>query len=318
MKQPFIPFGVIPACLMPIDDNGTPDHACYRRHLGDLAAITDLGGIVVNGHAAEVHGLSEAQQIWGIETACAEVAGKIPVIAGIYSESTNFACHMARQASQIGVDALLIFPPNSLMFGGNARPELGVDFVKAIAGTTSLPLIVFQYPLTTHLSYDLDILVTLCDEVNTIVAIKDLGSDPRLHERTITALHGLSRPVHVLSSHSQWLGASLTMGAKGIISGAGSVIADRQRALFEAFTTQTANLTQQRHLMAEMSLLVEAFYAPPYVNWQARMKRLLHHFGRFSTPNVLPPLQKISSDDWHRMVKILEQTTLSPQTIYQK
>jgi len=308
--------GVIPACLLPLHADGRIDEAGYRRHLRDLAGIQGLGGIVVNGHAAEAHALSFDEQVRTITWACEEVGGRIAVIAGVCAEGTRQACALARAATAAGADALLIFPPNSLMFGGNARPELGARFVHEVAAASTLPIVLFQYPLSTALSYAFDTLVSLCESIGHIVAIKDLGSDPRVHETTIAALHGLARPVNVLTSHSQWLGASLSMGARGIISGAGSVIGDRQRALFDAFTSPAPNPELQRQCLAEMSLLVEAFYAAPYVNWQARMKQTLHHFGRFVSAHVFAPLQPPDEADWNRTRALLERAGLSSDTLY--
>jgi len=308
--------GVIPACLMPATTSREIDRDSYRRHLGDLADVVGLSGVVVNGHAAEAHALATGEQIWGIETAAETVGDRLPVIAGIYCEGTRLASQMARSAEKAGAQALLIFPPNSLMFGGNERPSLGAQYVKDIAAVTSLPLVVFQYPRTTALSYALDTLVSLCEAVETIVAIKDLCADPRLHERTITALHGLSRPVHVLTSQSQWLGASLSMGARGIISGAGSVIADRQRALFDTFAREDSTLEERRALMQTISLFVDALYRPPYVNWQARMKRILYEFGRLESPNVFAPLQEIDTVEWMETARLISQAGLSRDSLY--
>lgn len=316
MKPAFDPVGVIPAALMPLDASGAIDTPAYRSHLRDLAAVRGVKGIVVNGHAAEAHALTLEEQIEGIAIACEEVGDAVPVIAGVYAEGTRIACDMAKAASRQGAQALLVFPPNSLMFGGNGRPDLGAQFFRDVAAATDLPIVLFQYPLTTALAYSLDMMVALCEEVPNVVAIKDLGSDPRIHEKTITALHGLSRPVNVLTSQSQWLAASITMGARGIISGAGSVIADRQQALFEAYTTDTPDAAAQRALRDEMSIYVEAFYGAPYVNWQARMKQTLHHFGRFATGKVLPPLQDVTDADWQRILPLLAKAGLTAETLY--
>lgn len=318
MTVQFNPVGVMPAALMPLKPDGSIDEVAYRSHLRDLAKVKGLTGIIVNGHAAEAHALTVEEQIWGIEAACDEIGDRIPVIAGVYAEGTRIACKVAKQAAAKGAAALLVFPPNSLMFGGNGRPELGVQFVKDVAAATSLPIVLFQYPLTTALSYHIDTIVQLCEQVDNIVAIKDLGSEPRIHERTIAALHGLSRPVNVLTSQSQWLGASLSMGARGIISGAGSVIADRQRALFDAFTSETPSLTQQRVLLGEMSVFVDLFYGHPYVNWQARMKKVLHHFGRINSAEVFAPLQTVTDEDWTRIQRLLAKAGLTAENLYSK
>ena len=66
-----------------------------------------------------------------------------------------------------------------------------------IAEATDLPLIVFQY--ANDYAYPLDALIRLCEEIPAIRAVKD-KSPPPLHERTIHELHGLARPVNVLTT----------------------------------------------------------------------------------------------------------------------
>src|SRR3546814_16947451 len=65
----------------------------------------------------------------------------------------------------------------------------------------------------------LDTVVEVCERVPNIVAIKDLCSDPALHETQIRTLHALPRPVRVMTTHSSWLLGSVPMGVDGIISG---------------------------------------------------------------------------------------------------
>ena len=70
---------------------------------------------------------------------------------------------MAKAAARQGVQALLVFPPNSLLFGCNGRPDLGAQFFRDVAAATDLPIVLFQYPLTTALAYSLDMMVALCE-----------------------------------------------------------------------------------------------------------------------------------------------------------
>lgn len=315
-KNHFQANGVIPACLLPFDKNEEIDESSLRRHLRDLAAITGVTGIAVNGHASEVHACDYGEQQRLTNIALEEVGDNTPIICGIYAERTTEARKLARSAAQAGAHALLVFPPNPLMFGGNARPELAADFIKAIADETPLPIIVFQFQAWTNFQFHIDVLVNLCETVNTIVGIKDLCTNPRLHEQHIQALHSLSRPVNVMTTHSMWLAGSLAMGAKGVISGAGSVIADRQVALFNAVqNTSQLSLTS---LTTEMHHLIEALYGDPYVNWQARMKELLYRFGRISAPVTRRPLQQIPKQDWNRMQPHLLAANLTSETIYSK
>src|SRR5258708_2826984 len=99
-------------------------------------------------------------------------------------------------------------------------------------GASDLPLIVFQYPLSTGQGYPKDTLLQLCEQVPSIRAIKDwIGNVPH-HEWHIRTLQNLQRPVNVLTTHSSWLFASLALGPNGLLSGSGSVIADLQAKMF--------------------------------------------------------------------------------------
>lgn len=312
----FEPEGVIPACLLPFTGSAEIDEAGLRRHLRTLAGIRGVTGVVVNGHASEVHACTAAEQQRINEIAVDEIGDLVPVICGIYADSTALARQLARSAENAGIHALLLFPCNALMFGGTGRPELAERYVRDVAEATGLPLIVFQFPAWSNLQYDLDGLARLCDTVGTIVAIKDLCSDPRLHERQIQLLHALDRPISVLTTHSMWLAASLSMGARGVISGAGSVIADRQVALFEAVKAGSASRVCA--LRDEMHLLVEAFYGAPYVNWQARMKEVLFRFDQLACASVRAPLQTIPEGDWTRMQDLFSRISFRPDTIYRQ
>ena len=62
-----------------------------------------------------------------------------------------------------------------------------------------LPLIAFQYPLATGQGYPKDTLLRLCDEVPTLRAIKDWSNNVPQHEWHVRTLQSLPRPVTVLT-----------------------------------------------------------------------------------------------------------------------
>ena len=198
------------------------------------------------------------------------------------------------------------------MFRGEDRPELFIDYYKALGDATDLPIILFQFPKWTGLQQGLDTLVKICESVPSIVAIKDLCSDPALHEKQIRTLHSLSRPVNVLTTHSSWLMGSLPMGVRGIISGAGSVIAGMQVELFDAY--QQGDMARAAVAGERIYASVQAFYAAPYIDWQARMKEALVMLGRLPAAHVRPPLKAIG--DPERLLFWMEKAGLTPETVY--
>ena len=143
-------------------------------------------------------------------------------------------------AQDLGASALLCFPPQSMSMGGSLRPEMAIEHFKRIYDASDLPLICFNYPSSGGLSYPFETLLKLFDEVSTIKAIKDWCNEPMLHEKHIRVFQNLPNPVNVLTTHSAWLMSSLVMGASGLLSGAGSVIAPLQVRLFNACLLYTS------------------------------------------------------------------------------
>jgi 4-hydroxy-tetrahydrodipicolinate synthase len=209
------------------------------------------------------------------------------------------AAKLAAMAAKEGASALLVFPPNSMQMGGQLRPEMAIEHYKRIAGATDLPIIAFQYPMAGGLGYTFETLLKLFDAVPTIKAIKDWSNDAMLHEKHIRTFQALPRPITVLTTHSSWLMASLTMGANGLLSGAGSVIADLQVALFRAVKAGDLNLAQA--INDRIYPLAQAFYAPPFLDMHNRMKEALVLLGRVDKAVVRPPLMKISAQERARL-----------------
>ena len=234
MPLDFEPRGVIPATLLAFDSDLQIDEADSRRHLRHVAAVDGLSAITVNGHASEIHACSKEEQKRILALSLEEVGDRLPLVNGIYADGSAQAAQLARMAQAEGASALLVFPPNSMAMGGRLRPEMAVAHFSEIAAASDLPLICFNYPAAGGLGYPFETLLTLFDRIPSIVAIKDWCNDPKLHERHIREFQSRPRRVSVLTTHSAWLMSSLVMGCDGLLSGAGSVIADLQVELFEA------------------------------------------------------------------------------------
>ena len=302
--------GVIPAALLPFGEDFSIDAANYRAHLRDLGGVGGISAITTNAHASEVASCDPAEQEAVLALTMEEVGDRIPVVAGVYSDGTLQAVRLARAAAAGGASALLVFPPTVLARGTQARPECLADHVRAIAAATDLPLILFQYPLASGLTYPLATLQELAAEVPTIRAIKDWSGDPTVAERHVVALSALRRPVNVLSTHSAWLFPSLVTGCQGLLSGSGSVIAALQVALFEA--VQRGDMAAAQALNARIRPTAEVFYAEPFFDMHNRMKEALVLLGKLPRAVVRPPLKKITAAEIGRIGAALQAAGLMP------
>ncbi len=307
--QNFRPAGVIPATLLVLDDDLAIDERQTRRHLRDCAQVDGITAITVNGHASEVHACTFAEQQQILAASLDEVGDRVPLISGVYADGSIEAARLAAMAEAEGASALLVFPPNSMAMGGQLRPEMAIAHFRRIADASGLPIIVFQYPMAGGLGYPFDTLLRLFDEVPSIRAIKDWSNDAMLHERHIRTFQTLPRPVSVLTTHSSWLMASLTMQPDGLLSGAGSVIADLQVALFRAIRAGDLKLAQS--LNDRIVPLSQVFYAPPFLDMHNRMKEALVLLGRIDKAVVRPPLVKITDAEIARLRQALDQAGIA-------
>jgi 4-hydroxy-tetrahydrodipicolinate synthase len=289
----YVPGGVIPAVLLPFDNELAIDEASFRKHLRDVAATPGIPAITVNAHSTEVASCTFDEQRRVLDIARSEIGKRLPIVNGVWADGSLEAARLARMATEGGASALLVFPPGPFTLGQSA--EMALTHFRRIADATDLPLIAFQYPLSTGQGYPKDTLLRLCEEVPTIRAIKDWIDDVPHHGWHVRTLQGLPRPVNVLTTHSAWLFPSLVLGCNGLLSGSGSVIPDLQAQLFHA--VRAGDLAQARGLNDRIDPLARCFYADPFVDMHNRMKEALVLLGRLPRAVVRPPLVKLGRNE---------------------
>jgi 4-hydroxy-tetrahydrodipicolinate synthase len=295
--------GVIPAALTPFDEGGAIHDEDLRRHLGHLAGIDGVTGVTVNGHAGEVASLSFDEQRHVVTRAREAAPGKL-VVAGVYAHSTAEAVELAAMSEAAGADALLIFPPEVWEFGLRDDPGLAFRYYEAIAAESSLPLIAFVYPTFSPLHLSTDVVLELCTRVPRIAAVKEWSNDMVVYERTLWALRERHPDVTLLSSYSRALVASLAVGADGILSGHGSLIADLQVRAFDAVAR--GDMTEARAVARLLHRLTEVFYAAPMADAHTRMKVASVILGRINCAHARGPLGEIGAEEQARIAAAVE------------
>jgi len=285
--------GSIPANILPFNEDLTIDEAAYRGHLDWLASRPGVGGITCNGHAGEVSALSREERRRAVAVAVETVAGRVPLICGIYAENAPQAIEFAKDAYAEGASGLLVFPLNMLLFGGTA--EMSIHHFAALAEAVPLPLVLFMYPEFTGMQYGEETLLSICSQVPSVVAVKEWSLDIRVYERNLRAIRSLDRHVAMLTSFSTNLLPSLEVGADGILSGHGSVIADLQAGLLEAVWRPDGVAAHE--LYERIQKPTGVIYRSPMADMYTRMKEQLVMLGRLEQAVVRPPLLPLLSEE---------------------
>ncbi|HUR18073.1 MAG TPA: 4-hydroxy-tetrahydrodipicolinate synthase [Acidimicrobiales bacterium] len=162
---------VLTAMVTPFDSAGRLDldaAATVARWLVDNGS----DGLVVAGTTGESPVLTDAEKadLW---RAVVE-AVTVPVIAGAGSNDTAHSVETTKVAEDAGAAGVLAVTPYY-----NRPSQAGIEaHFRAVAGATSLPVIVYDIPVRTGRKIAHDTLLSLAREVPNLLGVKDAAGDP--------------------------------------------------------------------------------------------------------------------------------------------
>ena len=162
---------VLTAIVTPFDTSGGVDFDKFR----DLALyLVDNGsdGIVVSGTTGEAPTLTDDEKLELWRVAVDTLGGRATVVAGTGTYDTAHSIHLTKQATEIGVDGLLVVAPYY-----NKPPQRGiVEHFKAIAGSSDHPIIVYNIPSRVVINIEPQTIERLA-EIPTVRAVKQAHDD---------------------------------------------------------------------------------------------------------------------------------------------
>ncbi|RPJ43298.1 MAG: dihydrodipicolinate synthase family protein [Deltaproteobacteria bacterium] len=298
--------GSLPASLCPFRADCSVDEDAFAAHVRWLAEASRGGGIVCNGHAGEVASLTRQERKRVVEIAVREAKGKAPVVAGVYTDSPLEAVEFARDSESAGADAILLFPPPVFGGGGNRTEVMVVNYARTVAAAIRIGVVIFQFPIA-GLGYPTEILLRLL-EIPNVVGVKEGSDHLPTFERNLRAIKKARPEVSVVTTNNTMLFASTALGADGILSGSGSVVADLHAELFAA--VRGGDLRAAQKVNDRIWPLTQVFYCDPIVNMHNRMKVALEYLGRQPKAVVRPPLEPLTAEERGRIIRGVQEAGL--------
>lgn len=224
----------------------TPFNADYSVNYSEAANLAKYlvnhgsDGLVVAGSTGEAATLTKDEKLNLFKIVMETVGDKATVIAGTGSNDTRASIELTKEAEKIGVHGAMLVGPYY-----NKPPQEGYyQHFKAIADSTTLPLIVYNVPGRTA-SNILPATIARLAEIENIVAVKEAsGSLDQVSEIIRTTPNdflvysgddGLTLPV-------------LSVGGCGIISVAAHIVGKRMQEMITAFFAGDMNKAQALHL----------------------------------------------------------------------
>ncbi|WP_436861592.1 4-hydroxy-tetrahydrodipicolinate synthase [Staphylococcus caeli] len=162
--------GVGVALATPFTHNEV-DYDALRNHVNYLLD-NNAKSIVVNGTTAENPTLTDEEKDHILEVVVNVVDGRVPVVAGTGTNSTQKSIQASVRAREIGADAIMLITP---YYNKTNQRGLIAHFT-TIADAVKLPVILYNVPSRTNMTIDADTVATL-SENEYIVALKDATND---------------------------------------------------------------------------------------------------------------------------------------------
>ena len=162
--------------------NNKLDEETYIR-LINFHLENGTNGLVPAGTTGESPTLSHDEHEKVIELCINEANGKIPVIAGTGSNSTEEAISLTKHAEKAGADGALVVTP----YYNKPTQEGLYQHYKAINDNTSLPIIIYNIPGRCVIDMSVDTMARLY-ELKNIAGVKDATGDLNRLDQTIKKL----------------------------------------------------------------------------------------------------------------------------------
>jgi len=169
------------ALITPFKDNDLDIDAYIK--LIHFHLDNGTNGLVPAGTTGESPTLSHEEHQKVIELCIKEAKGKIPVIAGTGSNSTDEAISLTKHAEKAGADGALVVTP----YYNKPTQEGLYQHYKAINDNTSLPIIIYNIPSRCVIDMSVDTMSRLF-ELKNITGVKDATGDLNRLDQTIKKL----------------------------------------------------------------------------------------------------------------------------------
>ncbi len=280
MATPFTPAGAL-------DLAGA---AGLARHL----AATGSDGLVVGGTTGESATLREGE-LWDLVAAVREAVGsEVRIIVGTGTNDTARTVERTIRAAEEGADAALVVTPYY-----NRPSQAGLrDHVRAVAGATDLPILLYDIPSRTGRELASETLADLAG-VPTVVGVKDATGDLGKAGDTIAATRGAPGGFAVWSGADEVNLPLLALGAVGVVSVTAHLAGPE---LAETVRVADTDPARARELHLRCLPLHRALFLEPN---PAPLKALLAARGLPAGP-VRPPLAPVAADVLARGLAALE------------
>ncbi|MGA2192609.1 MAG: 4-hydroxy-tetrahydrodipicolinate synthase [Nitrospirota bacterium] len=248
--------------------------------------------IVPCGTTGEAPTLSYEEHMHVVEFTIGKVAGRVPVIAGAGSNSTDETIMLTSHAKKAGADAALLITP----YYNKPTQEGLYRHFKAVADDVDIPIILYNVPGRTSVNM-LPATVARCAQIDNIVGIKEATANLQQISEIIELTGG---KFTVLSGDDFTVLPTLAVGGMGVISVSANCAPKDMAGLCDSFFA--GDMDGARALHYKLQPLNQAMF---YETNPIPVKTALGLMGKCSPELRLPlcPMSEANTDKLRAVLK---------------
>lgn len=249
-------------------------------------------GLVPCGTTGEFTTLSPDEHRRVIELYVQAAAGRIPVVAGVGSLSTQGAIDLAQHAERVGADAIMLVPPFYDPLNFSALKA----FLSAVAAAITLPIVYYNVPGATGIRLTAAQIAELGD-IDGVDYLKDTSGD------AVTLSELLVKRADRIKAFNGWDTLTffgIASGAEASIWGTAGVVPELAVELWDTLAVK-GDLVRARELWKDLWAISDFLES---VNYVAGVKAGLELIGHPAGPARFP-IQPLPAEERARFAAIL-------------
>lgn len=220
--------GVFPAATTQFHQDLTLDLDATAKHL-DVLIESGVKGLVMLGSLGENVTLTREEKKEVVKCAISVSNGRVPVVGGVAELNSIAAAEFAKDLEKMGADGAMVMP--CMAFRPDREETLA--HYKTVAAATSLPIIVYNNPISYHADVTPDMFAELA-EVDNLVAIKESTGDVR---RITDVINTVGNRYIIFAGVDDLALESVLLGATGWIAGIGLAFPKENQRLWDLATS---------------------------------------------------------------------------------
>jgi len=246
--------------ITPFKDDYSLDEPGLRRLVNYFIEEEKCDGLVPCGTTGESPTLSNAEHDRVIEIVIDEARGRVPVMAGTGSNSTEEAIQRTRHAEHAGAAASLQVCP---YYNRPTQDGILAHF-EAVAKATRLPLFIYNIPSRTGRLIEAKTMIAL-SKIDNIIGMKDACGDMMITMDIMRATRQSSKKFYVLCGEDALTFSMMGLGGDGGIMAVANVIGKEYYQMIHLMLEGKIDQAREIHyktLPAVRALFIESNPAP--------------------------------------------------------